>query len=251
VKPIMKTLLALGLGLLLFVGRAAAEESAVPIQVSPELPGGQGLGTKGYEPLADEKLLLEKVTEKEINLWAKTVVPKPKNLSEEEWEKLKKELDKAEEGTIPVAQYTLAGQVGEYVGWFGIVRGREFDAAAKQTRLTIEHKYFDGLTDLHMQVVSIYGAGDFTVIMPGDVTEREIPKLSLVRVFGKVEKGDGTLPVLKADYVRLWPWGRFTFMDYGEDKSNPEWVKLRKVSGDDAYEAFPTKEFYEERLGPR
>ena len=55
--------------------------------------------------------------------------------------------------------YELAKQAGEYVGWFGIVRQKTFDAAANETRLTLEHKYFDGLIDAHMQVVSIYGAG--------------------------------------------------------------------------------------------
>src|SRR5690606_20423728 len=113
--------------------------------------------------------------------------------------------------------YELAKQVGEYVGWCGIVRGNEFDTASATTRLLVEHKYFDGLTDLHQQIVSIYGAGDFHVVLPGKVTADEVPPLCLVRVYGTMFNDEAGRPTLNADYVRVWPWGVFAFMDYGTD----------------------------------
>ena len=48
-------------------------------------------------------------------------------------------------------------------------------------------------------------------------------------------------------------WGLFAFMPYGEDKSNPQWVKLRKVKADDmnVYSSSPDQQYYEDRLGKR
>ena len=100
-----------------------------------------------------------------------------------------------------------------------------------------------------MQVVSIYGAGDFEAIISADITS--IPLLSLVRVYGKVSKGAGGIPEIRPDYVRTWDWGLFTFMDYGLDKTNEAWLKLRKIKGDAVYSSRPDKRFYEERLGER
>jgi hypothetical protein len=100
-------------------------------------------------------------------------------------------------------------------------------------------------------VVSLYGAGDFQVFIPGKVTAEQIPKLALIRVYGKVADGDATRPVVVPEYIRVWDWGRFTFMDYGKDKSNPAWVKLRKIDPDDVYDSRVSKEYYEARLGPR
>lgn len=150
-------------------------------------------------------------------------------------------------GTIPQDTYQLADQAGQYVGWFGILREASWDDKAKVTTLLLEHKYFDGLTDLHQQIVSLYGAGDFTAT----VAKREtgIPLLSLVRVYGKVVK-DGS-PRLAAECVRFWDWGVFAFMDYGKDRTNPKWQKLRSVPGSDAYSSRPTAAYYEERLGKR
>ena len=66
-----------------------------------------------------------------------------------------------------------------------------------------------------------------------------------------MSEGREGVPVVSAEYARLWVWGLFTFMDYGPDKTNPKWVKLRKVKGDDVYSPRPTRQFYEEILGKR
>jgi hypothetical protein len=53
------------------------------------------------------------------------------------------------------------------------------------------------------------------------------------------------------EHVRAWDWGQFTFMSYGKDKTNPQWVKLRKVAVDKIYSSRPNQKFYEQRLGKR
>ena len=145
--------------------------------------------------------------------------------------------------------YTLTGKTGKPVGWFGIVREKKFDEKRNATKLLLEMKYFDGMTDLHIHVVSIYGAGDFTAELPGKADV--LAMLDLVRIYGKVAREEKGIPEVAPEYVRVWDWGLFTFMDYGKDKSNPQWVKLRKVTGPDVYSPRPTKKFYEDRLGPR
>ena len=202
----------------------------------------------GYEETARETAFGKKITEKPVDLSSQVQMPKPSNVSEAEWAKMQAEESKAKAPMTPAAQYRLADQAGKYVGWFGIVREQTWSERDNTTSMLIEHKYFDGLTDLHIQVVLLYGAGDFRVALPGRVAN--IPKLSLVRVCGKVSKKAG-VPSIDPEYVRVWDWGLFTFMDYGVDKSNPIWVKLRKVKGEDAYSPRPTRQFYEERLGNR
>ena len=82
-------------------------------------------------------------------------------------------------------------------------------------------------------------------------TGHKIKRLSLARVYGKVAKQEGNIPQVACDYVRLWDWGLFTFMDYGKDKSNPKWVALRKVKPEDSYSSDPDRDYYEQRLGTR
>jgi hypothetical protein len=43
----------------------------------------------------------------------------------------------------------------------------------------------------------------------------------------------------------------FAFMAYGNDKSNPQWVKVRKMDKDDIYSSEPDDRYYEERLRSR
>ena len=105
------------------------------------------------------------------------------------------------------------------------------------------------MVDLHQQIVSCYGAGDFKATVKKEKTG--IPGLALVRVYGKVALDKDKKPTLAAEYVRVWDWGLFAFMDYGKDKTEPAWVKLRTVPGDKAYELKPTTAYYEERLGKR
>jgi hypothetical protein len=144
---------------------------------------------------------------------------------------------------------TLQGPAGRRIAWFGIVRDVVEDKAKNETRLTVEMKYFDGFTDLHLQIVSMSGAGDFRAVIPG--TNHGIKKLSLVRVYGKVASEANGVPTVAAQFVRVWDWKLFAFMAYGNDKSNPQWVKLRKMDKDDIYSSEPDDHYYEERLGSR
>jgi hypothetical protein len=144
---------------------------------------------------------------------------------------------------------SLQGLVGKRIAWFGIVRDVVEDAAKHETRLAVEMKYFDGITDLHQQIVSICGAGDFHVVLSG--TGHGIKKLSLVRVYGKVVGEAEGIPTVSAQFVRVWDWKLFAFMLYGNDHSNPQWVKLRQVTGFGVYSSKPDDEYYELRLGTR
>jgi hypothetical protein len=144
---------------------------------------------------------------------------------------------------------TLKGKPGRRIAWFGIVRDVHEDKAKNETRLRVEMKYFDGMTDLHLQIVSLYGAGDFQAVISG--TDHKIKSLSLVRVYGKVVGETADIPLVSAQFVRVWDWGLFAFMDYGTDKSDPQWVKLRKVDKFHIYSSRPNKRYYEATIGSR
>ncbi|MCX5684253.1 MAG: hypothetical protein NT049_11280 [Planctomycetota bacterium] len=192
---------------------------------------------------------LKKVNEEPVNHWTKIKVPPAVGEKTDPVKEAAKE-KRREEDSHKADEYSLANQAGKYVGWFGIVREISWDAGQKKTRLLLEHKHYDNLTDLHIQVVSPYGAGDFASVLPGKAPG--ISPLSLVRIFGKVAKGEDGLPVVIPEYIRAWDWGLFTFMDYGLDKTNPKWLKLRKVTDPDkVYSVRPTKEYYENLLGKR
>ncbi len=247
----MKMIRGLSLCAVLLSGQASLADEHVPIRQSQPLAGGEGLGTMSYRPLEDELPFVKRITEREIRLWGGVKMPKPSNVSDKDWERIRERDRQIEAKQIPVAQYELGKQAGEYVRWFGIVRSLNFDATRDQTLLLVEHKYFDGLTDIHLQVVSLYGAGDFQVSLPGKVTVEQLPRLGLICVYGKVTAADSTPPLVVPEYVRVWDWGLFTFMDYGIDKSNAAWTKLRKIRPDDVYDSRVSKEYYEARLGPR
>jgi hypothetical protein len=223
------------------------------IEQSQPLKGGRGLGTAAYGPTAKEGPFLKKVTEKEVTFHSDLQMPKPSNMTDEEWAKLQKEMkqedDKRKATTILDEKYQLPDQAGQYVGWFGILRGTTKDEKTGITTLTLEHKYFDGMTDLHQLVVSINGAGDFTAVVGR--TKASLAPLSLVRVYGKVTKDKSGLPSVAAEYVRVWDWGLFAFMAYGKDKSNPAWLQSRKPAKDEEYSVHPTPEYYESILGKR
>ena len=189
------------------------------VEHSKPLPRGQGLGTWGYAPTDAEK--------------AATKDWKPGELGSGS--------DKAEK---------LTGNVGKRVVWFGIVREIKEDKDADTTWLVAEMKYFDGLTDMHLQIVSISGAGDFVVKIPG--IGHKLKPLSLIRVYGKVSAETEGVPEVSADFIRAWDWKLFAFMPYGTDHSNPKWVKLRKIDDDlDVYDSNPTDAYYEKLLGKR
>lgn len=148
------------------------------------------------------------------------------------------------------ADYSITGKKGVYVGWLGIVRKIEENATTQETKLLVEMKYFDGLTDTHIMALSFNGGGDFTATLHG--VGLGIKNLSLVKVYGIVERENNSVPEIKADYVRQWDWGQFTFlMVYGEQKGNQEWKKLNKVDEKHIYNPFPEQKYYEDRLGPR
>ncbi|WP_035603116.1 hypothetical protein [Haloferula sp. BvORR071] len=138
---------------------------------------------------------------------------------------------------------SLLGVKGKLVSWFGIVR--ELPGKDGGTYL-IEHKYFDGLNDDHIQLASLYGAGDFHV--EAKDPRGEIKRLALVRVIGTVTEEKDKVPTVKADYIRVWKMGDYTFMDYGVDASNEKWKKLRKEM-ELIYDPDPDAAYYEKLLG--
>lgn len=143
----------------------------------------------------------------------------------------------------------LTGKSGKRVAWFGIVREITADKKANETTLLVEMKYFDHIVDVHIQLVSIYSAGDFVVTLPG--VGYDLKELGLVRVIGVVTKDEKNVPQIKGEYIRHWDWGHFSFMDYGKEAGNPKWAALRKVTGSDVYQPNPDDRFYVERLGKR
>ncbi|MBN1909081.1 MAG: HEAT repeat domain-containing protein [Pirellulales bacterium] len=149
--------------------------------------------------------------------------------------------------------YDISTRDKKYVGWFGIVRGIREDKAGNHTVLTVEHKYFDGLTDAHMQAVSFNGSGDFQAVLRG--TGLRVPPLSLVKIYGTVSQGKkGAPPRIDAVFVRDWHWGTFVFMGaYGVQRGSAKWRKANQVPLDDLYEAWPhpCHHYYEKRLGKR
>lgn len=141
--------------------------------------------------------------------------------------------------------YVLDGHDGRYVGWFGVVR--EVTEAKGETRLLVEHKGFDGLTDTHILALDFNGAGDFTVRVPG--VGHKLERLTLVKVYGVVKTTRGVAEVT-ADYVRTWHQGAFTFiLAAGKQHGSEKWRKLNTVSLDDIYHPYPDADFYVKRLG--
>lgn len=138
---------------------------------------------------------------------------------------------------------SLLGKSGKLISWFGIVR--ELPGKTGGTFL-IEHKHFDGLNDFHIQLASLYGVGDFKVTATD--AKGELKRLSLVRVIGTVTGESEGLPMVKADYIRVWHPGDFTFMDYGADATNEKWKKLRQKV-ELIYDPDPDAAYYEKLLG--
>lgn len=148
-------------------------------------------------------------------------------------------------------EHDISKKAGKYVGWFGIVRAIVEDQAKQQTVLTVEHKYFDGLTDSHIMAVSFNGSGDFHAIVEG--IGHQFAPLSLVRVYGKVAEPKGQqLSRLEAVFVRDWHWETFTFISaYGIQHGNENWRKLNRIQLNDIYDSNPDIEYYRRRLGDR
>jgi hypothetical protein len=133
------------------------------------------------------------------------------------------------------------------VSWFGLVREIDREKDGSITSLRIEQKYSQGMSDAHIQTVSINVGGDFRVRLK--VKTEDLIPLVLIRVYGTVESEQDGIPVVNAVYVRVWHWFQFNFSEFGVDKSNPEWVK-RREAGVTAYRARVSPEYYFERIGP-
>jgi hypothetical protein len=146
-------------------------------------------------------------------------------------------------------KFSLHGHEGEFVSWFGIVRHITRMGWPRFGRLLIQNTYFAGLTDCHTQTVEINGAGDFTAEL-SDLPDDLIP-LVLVRVYGRVTGEIDGCPIITADYVRVWHFFQFNFMDYGVDHSNPEWRSRIKLPEDESiYHIGVSRTYYAKRLGP-
>jgi hypothetical protein len=145
--------------------------------------------------------------------------------------------------------FTLHGHQGEFVSWFGIVRHITRIGWPHHGRLLLQNTYFSQYTDCHTQTVEINGGGDFQAEL-SDLPDDVIP-LVLVRVYGVVRQEIDGCPVISAEYVRVWHFFQFNFMDFGLDHSNPEWRNRIKLDpGERIYHIGVSPTYYAERLGP-
>ena len=203
----------------------------------------------GVEPAAAKRIVVEYVTGKPMrsdSLGTTSYEP-----SEKEGPFFKR-LAKGEVATGGlVGDYDIAKKDKAYVGWFGVVREIKEDKERDQTVLLVEHKYFDGLTDVHILAVSFNGSGDFQAVVPG--VGHKLKPLALVKVYGQATGPAGdSLPRVQAEFVRHWDWGTFTFlMASGTQRGSEKWRKANRVNLDDIYDPYPDNAYYEERLGKR
>jgi len=197
----------------------AAAQTPIEIQPVKELKPTNTLGTCSYKP-----------TDKEAPFLAKVGAAEKTN------------------GGI-LQTYSIHGKTGIYVAWYGIVRGITAPAQpGGDATLLVEHKYFDGMTDCHIMLVQWTGGGDFTAKLKVDPAV--IPALSLVRDYGTVVGENLSVPEVRVDYIRVWPWRTFTFMDLTEnDHTNPRWKKFSKVTGTNVYSPYPKDDYYFTLLG--
>lgn len=195
--------------------------ASTPIEVQPikKLKPTGSLSTCGYAPSATEKPFFEKLPSKE-------------------------------RATGSFLQgYDIHARNGQFVSWFGVVRGISRIPNSDIWSLLLEHKYFDGMTDCHIMLVSVSGSGDFTAHV--EAADVPVPALSLVRIYGKVTQGQDGTPEISAEFVRVWPWMTFTFTGLGaEDRTNPRWRKTCKIcEGERVYRPYPNEQYYRDALG--
>lgn len=209
--------------LLLICALSTASYPQTPMDVQPikELRRTGSLGTRAYGP-----------TEKEAPYYQKL-----------------DESGKVTGSSFSSKPFSIHKKKGKYVSWFGVVRGVLDTKADGTMKLLLEQKYFDGMTDCHIQLVSVAGGGDFQATL-GPI-DGIIPPLSLVRVYGKVVEEKNDVPRVEIEYLRLWPWLTFTFTDMGpEDKGNPEWAKYCRVCKNGRiYNPYPDQSYYLNILG--
>jgi hypothetical protein len=201
---------------------AQTPPAQTPIDVQPvkELHPTGTLSTCSYQPVAQEAPFLSQVSDKE-----KT------------------------NGGI-TEKYSIHRKTGIHIAWFGIVRGiAPPDGKDGTGTLLVQHKYFDGMTDCHIMLVQWTGGGDFLARLTVD--PETIPALSLVRVYGIVTGEKEGVPEVHVDYIRLWPWMTFTFMDLsGNDHSNPRWSHYTTAAAAaHVYSPYPNENYYLGLLG--
>lgn len=144
----------------------------------------------------------------------------------------------------------LKKKKGDYIAWFAIVRDIEHDSKTHHVSFVGESKHANGMSDAHLQTISIKGGGDFVVLCDSD--DYELVPATLARVYGRIKEFDKEgRPVVEAEYVRVWPWGFFNFMDYGDavDTSNPKRLEGLHLEGLRIYSSHPEiPQYYQERL---
>lgn len=147
-------------------------------------------------------------------------------------------------------RYDIHHKKGKFVSWYGVVRGiSPAQQGGEKYSLLLENKYFDGMTDCHIMLVSESGSGDFVAHVDGNAGT--IPALSLVRVYGKVIDEKNGMPEIASEYIRVWPWFTFTLTYLGpEDHGDPRWAKYCTIcKSGRIYNPYPTKEYYLGMLG--
>ena len=207
--------------MLIFAAAAVAfAKTVIEVETPKELKPTGTLASCSYKPTQSEKEFLQKVGPQELKT-----------------------------GSF-MQEYSIHHKKDTYVSWFGIVRGITKDSSSGQYHLLVEQKYFDGITDCHIMLVSVSGSGDFQADVEAD-SVGSIPMLSLVKVYGKVIGEVENRPKVAAEYIRVWPWMAFTLTDLGPaDHGNPQWRKLcKRCQSGKVYNPYPDREYYLDVLG--
>jgi len=207
------------ISLLWLVSFAALAQTPIEVEPVKELKPTGSLGTCGYAAAPKEKAFFDKLDVKE-RVTGSFMEP-----------------------------YDIRKKDGKFVGWFGIVRGISRVPQSDAWELLLESKYFDGLTDCHIMLVSMSGSGDFNARL--QASDVPVPALALVRIYGKVSEQRNGIPLVEAEFVRVWPWMTFTFTDLGaEDRTSPRWKKDCKIcEGGKVYKPYPNEQYYRDALG--
>jgi hypothetical protein len=208
-----------GAALVLVIAGVCAAQTPVEVEPVKELKPTGSLGTCGYTPTATEAPFFDKL------------VPTERAT-----------------GSF-MEEYDIHKKNNVYVSWYGIVRGISRAAGTDDRwQLLLENKYFDGMTDCHIMLVSMSGSGDFVARL--QIKEVAIPALSLIRVYGKVTRDKDGTPAIEAEFVRVWPWMTFTFTGLGgKDRSNPRWRKGCRICEGRIYKPYPNEQYYRDALG--
>jgi hypothetical protein len=209
------------LAFLLTIALALRGATVIETEKVKELKPTGSLGTCSYAPAAVEKPYFSKLPKSEVVT-----------------------------GSF-MEPYSIHNKKDVNVSWFAIVRGITPEPDSnKRFTLLLEQKFFDGMTDCHIMLVSVAGGGDFRATVETDGAQ-SISALALVRVYGVVTKEEAGVPTVTADYIRVWPWHTFTLTDLGpEDKGNPKWRKLcRLCKSGHVYNPYPAENYYLNVLG--